>query len=88
MTNLRITMIKIPKVKPIPPPAPQMHDKPCTNCPSAHHPPDDESLYIATLPHKERIKTVFACGWNSTKYCHGYCKQMGITNDDLHIHEK
>lgn len=79
--KLRLKRIPTPVLRP--PPAPRAHKHPCKNCPSAHFPPDPEAIDILALPHAQRVQHAFACGWNGTAYCKGYCDQNGISDEDL-----
>lgn len=76
-------MKRIATTKPLPDSEPVRHKVACKNCPSAHFAPDPECLDIQKLPHAERVKTGFPCGWNPKRYCKGYCEQMGIADEDL-----
>ena len=62
---------------------PRAHTVPCKNCPSANHPPDPEVQDVMTWPREEQVKTAFACGWNQTRFCRGYCDKLEITEQDL-----
>lgn len=61
----------------------RIHQAPCVHCPSAHHPPDPESLDIAALPKEDRIRHVFRCAWRHDALCKGACDQLGVTEADL-----
>jgi hypothetical protein len=72
------------------PPAPEMLPKPCALCPSAHYPMDPEAELLSRQSFDIRLEAAFACGWNQTRYCRGYCDKNGITNKDLeqkHSHD-
>lgn len=60
-----------------------IHDHPCAHCPSAHFPPDPESLDYLKASHRFRVEGAFPCAWRPDKYCRGYCDKMGVTAEDL-----
>lgn len=64
----------------------EMWDGPCEKCPSYHHPPDPMSEDIARFHARGEMTTgevVFRCAWRREKACHGLCKNLGLTNEDL-----
>lgn len=76
-------MIKIPVAITLKPIKPIMHKIACKHCPSANYQSDPESQEMMKWPHEERVKAAFPCAWNNTRYCKGYCDEMGVTNEDL-----
>lgn len=73
-----ILLVQAPEVRPT-----TIHKAPCKHCPSAHHPPDPESLDIMTWPREQQREALFACGWRPDKLCKGQCDELGFTEEDL-----
>lgn len=65
----------------------EIHKTPCKNCPSVINKEngiiDPENEEVKLFPREEQIKTVFPCGWRSSKLCKGYCDEFNITEKDL-----
>lgn len=76
---MKIAAISVQRTEP----EPRMHKRPCTNCPSAHYPPDPEAQDIMQAPFQVRLETAFPCAWAPVRFCRGYCDQMGISDGDL-----
>jgi len=80
---MKKSIIPVPVLRPRPK---TIWKKPCVKCPSAHYPPDPESLdykkfYEAgELPASE---CVFTCAWRPGKLCRGVCDYLGVTEKDL-----
>lgn len=60
-----------------------IHESPCRHCPSAHHPPDPESMDLAATRRRNQVLHAFRCGWRPDRLCAGYCEQMGMTEEEL-----
>lgn len=60
-----------------------IHKQPCPKCPSAHYPPDPESLDVQTWPRAAQRDALFPCGWRPDKLCKGQCDELGFTEADL-----
>ena len=61
--------------------------RPCKHCPSAHFPPDPESLQMTQFYKAGEItvwEAIFPCAWRPQKMCKGVCDVMGITEKHLH----
>lgn len=65
----------------------EIHKVPCRNCPTVFNKVnnilDPENEDIKTFPREEQIKSVFLCGWRSSKLCKGYCDEFNIKKDNL-----
>lgn len=73
-------------VKELPPRPTEIHAEPCEQCPSAHWPPDPESLEIkemvgAGAPASE---FVFRCAWRPEALCKGVCDFLGHVASTSH----
>jgi hypothetical protein len=60
-----------------------IHKAPCKHCPSAHYPPDPESLDVQTWPRQHQREALFVCGWRPDKLCKGQCDELGFTEAEL-----
>ena len=63
--------------------ATSIHEHACAHCPSAHFPPDEESLDYLRAPRRVQLESVFRCGWRPQKACRGYCDVLDVTEADL-----
>ena len=77
--NRIIPLPVVPEVRPT-----TIHKAPCKHCPTAHHPPDPESIDILTTWTREQQReALFPCGWRPDKLCKGQCDELGFTEADL-----
>lgn len=76
MIEFNISIDELPKAEA------KIHSVACKNCPSVMG-TDPEVEEILRQDHAYRVTTAFVCGWRPTRYCKGYCDQMGITKEDI-----
>lgn len=67
----------------------EIHKVPCKNCPSVFNKKNNiidlETEQIKNSDRQYQLKSVFPCGWRSSKLCKGYCDELKIKETDLLI---
>jgi hypothetical protein len=61
----------------------EIHTHACKHCPSAHYPPDEESLDYKGAPRQIQLEAVFRCAWRPDKACKGLCDFLEVSEQDL-----
>jgi hypothetical protein len=65
----------------------EIHKVACKHCPTVfnkkYNITDPEHEEVKLLSREVQIKTVFICGWRSSKLCKGYCDEFNINEKDL-----